>query len=118
MLKSTTAQAQAEWPRALPSLCVEERRYHKSPGLAQNQRMDFGLPLKCLEVNRIADEDPRILVTERFWVIRFDKKKWPENTTFFLDGLELHIGMQEQCELKGTRLDFVNYKIVATFDPD
>lgn len=49
-------------------------------------------------------------------MIRYDRKKWPENMTFFIDGLEVHIELDEQRELKGARLDFVNYKTVVTFD--
>jgi|SRR6516164_6466728 hypothetical protein len=117
MLKSTTAQARAEWPGALPYLCVEERRHSEISGTeTRNKRVDFALELKCASVNRTSEERPPILVTERFWVIRFDRKKWPENMSFLLDGLEVHIDLEEQRELKGTRLDFVNYKIVATFD--
>jgi hypothetical protein len=116
MLKSNTAQAQAEWPGALPFLCVGERQYCKNPGPALNKRIDFALPLKCPDLNRITAENSRILVTERFWAVCYDRKKWPEHMTFFLDGLEVHIDLEEQQELKEARLDFVNYKIVATFD--
>jgi len=82
---------------------------------AQNKRIDFARELKFTAVNRISPERLPILVTERFWVVRFDRKKWPANMSFFLDGLEVHIGIEEQRELNGTRLDFVNYKIIATF---
>jgi hypothetical protein len=121
-LKWETATANEEWPGVLPCLCVEEKqRYEPLGGKQQEARPAnlFQQPAEIAPVNRLVPPTPppAMLITERVWVLFFDNRKHPPETTFEIDGLELHISERAQAELKGATLRVVNDKIVVTYEP-
>jgi len=119
MLKQATAQATAEWPGALPRLFLEEKREYRTASRREptGKRIDFDHELKAVPINRLASAGARcMVVTERLWTLCFDKTEWASQMTFDLDGVILHIDQQAQAELKGATLEFLNGKIIATYE--
>jgi hypothetical protein len=118
MLKQAAAKATAEWPGVLPCLCIgETRQYEDAAQSAPSaERINFERIPDCAPINRLVPQrEPPILVTERFWAVCFDKRRYTPQTTFLIDGLEVHVDEQAQSDLKGVTLDFVNGKIVAHY---
>src|SRR5438132_1152858 len=94
MLKQATANATAEWSGVLPRLWVDEKRHYETAGRGEprEKRINFEHEIEFVPINRPAPRRaPPILVTERVWVVCFDKRKYTPQTTFNLDGLEVHI---------------------------
>src|SRR6266446_3972011 len=94
MLKQASSKATAEWPGVLPCLCVEEKRHYETAGCGESRekRTDFEHGLEFVPTNRLAlRRVPLMLVTERLWVVCFDTRKHAPQTTFKLDGLEVHV---------------------------
>jgi len=119
MLKQTAAKATAEWPGALPRLFLEEKREHRTPSRREptGKRIDFDHELEAVQINRLASSGGRcIVVTERLWALCFDKIEWAPEMTFDLGGVKLHIDQQAQTELKGATLEFLNNRIIATYE--
>src|SRR5882724_1660002 len=104
MLKRATASAQAEWEGALPCLCLAERGYCDAGGIGQpsEKRINFERESESVpSVNRLEKYPPHLSVTEFIWMVCFDKRKWPPQTTFVLDGVEVHIDQEAQASMKG-----------------
>ena len=117
MLKQASANATAEWPRVLPRLCADEKRQNADCGEPKEKRINFEHPIESVSINRLAPRRaPPILITERVWVVCFDKREYTPQTTFNLDGLKVHIDEQAQADLKGATLNVVNGEIVATYE--
>ena len=120
-LKWETAKANEEFPGALPCLCVEERQRHQTIGGREPQakRIQFEEVPQIPAVNRLVPPTPPpvMLIKERVWTLHFDKHKHPPEATFDIDGLDLHISLRAQEELKGATIDVVNEKIVVAYEP-
>src|ERR1022692_1641702 len=117
MLKQASANATAEWPGVLPCLCADEKRQNADCGEPREKRINFEHPIESVAINRLAPRRaPPILITERVWVVCFNKREYAPQTTFNLEGLKVHIDEQAQAELKGATLNIVNGKIVATYE--
>ena len=121
-LKWETDKANEEWPGMLPCLCVEEKQRHETLGGKKQQARPVNLfqqPAEISPVNRLVPPTPppAMLIKERVWVLCFDKRKHPPETTFEIDGLELHISERAQAELKRATLRVVNDEIVVTYEP-
>lgn len=117
-LKWETAKADENLPGALPCLCVEEQKRYLNVGdkRAAVERIDFGKGPEVPPTNRLVSARPsRVLVVkERVWVLLFDRRTSLPETTFEIDGLELHISKLAQAELKGATISVVNDSIVVT----
>src|ERR1700720_3283525 len=120
MLKWETTKAIDESPGVLPCLCVEERQRRKAldPREGHPRRIDFGAGLEIPTFNRLVPSTPsRVpVIKERAWVLCFDKRKYPPEATFEIDGLELHISERAQAELSGSTIRVGNDKIVVTYE--
>ena len=57
-----------------------------------------------------------MVVTERLWALCFDKMEWAPEMTFDLDGVILHIDQQAQAELRGAALEYLNGRIITTYE--
>ena len=121
-LKWETAKANEEWSDVSPCLCVEEKRRHETLGTKDEHARPVDLFQEAPEirpVNRLVPPRPHaaMLIKERVWILCFDKRKYPPEATFEIDGVQLHISELAQAELKGATLRVVNDKIVVTYEP-
>ena len=120
-LKWETVKANEEMPGVLPCLSVEERRRHQTLGGGEPQarRIAFEEGPEVPPINRLVPPTPPpvMLIKERVWVFAFDRRKYSPEATFEIGGLELHISVLAQVELKGATIDVVNDKIVVTYEP-
>ena len=130
MLKWESFKAKAHFPAVLPCLCIQEQQRHvRTQGPAR--RIDFEQTPTVPGVNRVTPPAPSraVIINERAWVLRFESRmerairhatkvlrgrKYRVKTIFEIDGLELHISEEAQLQLKGSTIQVVNDKIVAT----
>ena len=119
-LKWETAQASEESPGVLPCLCAEERerRQNCDCNEGQSKRIDIAEGPEIPTVNRLVPPTPSrlMLIKERAWVLRFDKRSHPPKAIFEIDDVQLHISERAQAELKGSIIQVVNDRIVVTYD--
>ncbi len=83
-------------------------------------RIDLSKVQKIVPVNRLARTAklPKrgIGRRQRVWVLRFDKREHPDDATFKIDGMQLHISKRAQAELKHATLFSAFDKIVVKYD--
>ncbi|SRR5258708_979350 len=118
MLKQAAAKAKAERPGALPRLFLKEKREYRTQSRREptGKRIDFDHELEAVPINRLASAGGRcMVVTERLWMLCFDKIEWATEMTFDLDGVVLHIDQQAQAELRGATLESLNGRIIARY---
>lgn len=119
MLKWETAKAKDKSPGVLPCLCVEEIQHHQScdPNDGQSKRIDIAEEPEIPTVNRLVPPTPSrvMVIKERAWVLRFEKRRPPPKAIFEIDDVELHISERAQAELKGSMIRVVNDRIVVTY---
>ena len=116
-LKWETAKANEESPGALPCLYVQEIRSYENvrPNAA---RIEFTKCPEIAPINRLVPStSPLVEIKKRVWVLKFGICKHSRETTFDIDGLELHISELAQAELKGATILVLSDNILVKYEP-
>jgi hypothetical protein len=119
-LKWDTAVAETEAPGTLPCLCMKEGPWQTlDESKALEERIDLEKNADVPPINRVAPHSADLpasfaAMKKIFWALEFDACKYSPESTFEIDGVELHVPKKIQTLLQGRIIHVVSDEILVT----